>query len=292
MGNARRSVLALLLSTGSAFLPHMVQADDSGCAVLVDYRDTQLVADWSVFLRKRRGVVEAQADVQELKDNLNSSNWWTLSSVPDIALAVKTTANLVQGVVESAVPSAHIVGSLSRSSVSRRVYEGLKRGENIRQLVTEEFGELAWSLLAEKAGRVGAAADTIKTTADNLRRMESLGGEKDSYRQTLIEQSARLDQELARYAAKLAILIDQQDQLNGIREAIDQRCSGNEDGSLRLPLATPVEQSAEPLIPASAPQSKLLPIDLEAVYQKCKALMDDDPSGSTTRACVESELQR
>jgi hypothetical protein len=136
----------------------------------------------------------------------------------------------------------------------------------------------------------GAAVDTVKTTAENLQRMESLSGAKDSYRQTLQEQTAHLDQELARYEAKLTSLIGKQDELNGVRDAIDQRCSGSQKQSNPLPLAIPAQHPAEPAIPVSTHQNQPLPVNLEAIYQKCKSMLDDDPSGSRTRACVDREL--
>src|SRR5882724_8509616 len=99
------------------------------CRTLTQYRDTQLFSEWSQISLKRALVVARTKDVEALKREINDSNWWTLSSIPDIAITVKTTADVIIGLISTVSPNGKVIelaqsigeGASRRAGIARRV---------------------------------------------------------------------------------------------------------------------------------------------------------------------------
>jgi hypothetical protein len=198
------------------------------CKSLIAYRNGGLYRDWALQETKFQLAKEASASVRELRDEINSLNWWTLSALPEIALAVKTSCDIVQTAIAavspggSAVKLAQNLGETSAKSV--RIYNWIKVGKQIDSIVRDSSDELVYALVLDNLGAVGATIGGIEDVVKDIQRAKSIGQEKDSYRQTLLEQTARLESQLRRYEAAMERAVRSQEIINATKEGIDRYC--------------------------------------------------------------------
>jgi hypothetical protein len=283
VASEKHSVAILLIIFASwTATSHGYGAD---CIGLAQYRDTELTQKWGALLQKRSLIADARNDVARLQDELNDWNWWTLSDIPEIAISIKTVTDLVSGVVASISPGGNAARlvvergrTLTRTNVARRIADGIARGEQMSLMASEEFGELTLSLLAQELGGVGAALDTLKTSAENLERLKALAGEKLEYRALLIEQTQRLARQLERLDTQYVLLGQQSDVINGIRDAIDKHC-----GTKGQAVTTKAKKATAPTM--RSVETATTPPDLQAVYRKCR-----DLPAEQVQPCIDREL--
>lgn len=207
------------------------EKEDPECKELIRYRDGQLLRDWEKQKVKHDLAREALKDVKNLRDDINKDNWWTLSAIPEIALAVKTTCNVVSNAVKAVSPHGDLIelgkqmGSLPKDKRVLMIWKALEAGESIGDLATSTIDEILLGFVLEHTGPVGRAVDLLDSTVDAAREVKETLEAKESYRRTLREQTENLESSMKRYEASMKIAVRNMDAVNAVREAIDRYCS-------------------------------------------------------------------
>lgn len=212
--------------------PSVSSRQEAACEVAVSYRDNQLAKDWDRAVSKYDIFNEGRLSVNKLKDEVMNENAWSLTSIPEFALHVKTTCDIIKGVVKMLSPAGNISKLAEKmgtdpgkyDQILQKTLKVIKTGGDIKKLLEEEFGALTWSLVVEVAGPVGAAADLAKNTTENYEKAQKLPGEKVQYKKTIQQQVENLDRQLAKYDATISSLMNDMRAINAVREAIDREC--------------------------------------------------------------------
>lgn len=222
------------------------EARQRECKELVAYRDGGLYRDWELQERKYTLAKEGLESARRLRDEINDMNWWTLSSIPDIALALKITTGVIETTLAAVSPGGSVVAlgkSMADTGVSatrlvraEQVYDALKTGKKVRDIVQKSSDELVYIFVLEKLGAVGATLKGLKTLEGDIRLAQTLGKDKNDYRRTLQEQTARLESEMRRYESGMATAVRSRDVINATKEGIDRYCSKNKAEGVAVPL--------------------------------------------------------
>jgi len=217
------------------------EKEDPECKKLIRYRDNQLLPEWEKHKYKHELALDALKDAKALRDDINSENWWTLSAIPEIALAVKTTCNVVSNAVKAVSPQGDLIelgkqmGSLPKDKRVLMIWKALEAGEEISSLATSTINEILLSFVLEHTGPVGRAVDLLNSTVEDAQKVKETLEAKESYRRTLREQTERLESSMKRYEASMKIAVQNMDAVNAVREAIDRYCSKPKPVPVRPP---------------------------------------------------------
>lgn len=208
------------------------------CQKLKAYAKSGVYKDWALQEKKYQYAQDAARSIRELRDEINSDNWWTLGAIPEIAAAVKVTCTAIETAIAAVSPGGSAVAlaeklaesiSTKRAKWGKIFYEWLTTGQDIQALVTSSSDELLLSVALDNLGAVGATLDGLKSIAEDLELARTIGAEKDAYRRTLQEQTARLEREIRRYEANMARAVRSQEIILATQESIQEFCKKKEE---------------------------------------------------------------
>lgn len=220
------------------------EARNRECKQLLAYRYGPLDRDWTLQETKYSLAKDALASTKKLRDEINDMNWWTLSSIPEIATAVKITAGVVETAIAAVSPGGSAVAlakkmgesGLSASRVLRaeKVYDYLEKGGAVKDLVMSSSDELVYGFVLDNLGAVGKTVNALDDLADDVRAAQTLGKEKDDYRRTLQDQTARLESEMRRYEAAMAKAVRSKEVVEATRAGIDRYCAKKKEEGIPI----------------------------------------------------------
>lgn len=200
------------------------------CQSLVNYRDTQLYAQYDKAFKKYTITQNAKNDVEKIRKELLDETSWNASdgrlTIGMIASNLKMTTTLISGLLQFH-PSAGLANKSVKLLSAENFLVALEARDAITTLMEDGAEKAAYQLVLSKGGPLSNAVKSVWDLAEEFEKMTSLPEERTKFREDIKRSLDLIDLEISKYDTAINDNSYKMEQINIAKEGIDKYLNKN-----------------------------------------------------------------
>lgn len=195
-----------------------------------------LLGEWDKLGQKYKIRSDGISNFREQKKDLETLTMkWATSSGPEVAAAIKMTADLVNDTFAAVSPTGKAIDTLkdfsldfagtSRAQRGEKLYEIVEKAGDLRPAVERELSDYLVEKYLSRAGQIGAGIKLLKHLGENFQQLRKMPSQREELTNELQSQLAQLDGHISEYQAQMASDSDRMEFITTYQAAVTRLCA-------------------------------------------------------------------